>query len=60
MRVKALPTCGNPSRQGSMDISAHRPCFPWFANLRIRLTKPPSIAATHGLRAHHTRGGHAG
>ena len=60
MRAKALPTCGNPSRQGSMDISAHRPCFPWFANLRIRRTKPPPIAATHGLRAHHARGGHAG
>ena len=60
MRVKALPACGNPSRQGSMGRYAHRPCFPWFANLRIRRTKPPSIAATHGLRAHHTRGGHAG
>ena len=34
--------------QGSMDRCAHRPCWRFFVNLRVRLTKPPQIAGRTG------------
>ena len=58
-RMESASDLGKSGSQGSMNNYVHRPCFPWFAHLRVRLTKPPQIAAAHGLGPRWAHNGHS-